>query len=100
MTFILDDFLYYFQIDSNPFFEFYIIKNPIENYISKNRYYTEELSKTWVYDCLFTSECNNEEIKEIANLLFNELVAKKPCGMVRGKDSLKPSYQHKYNVLQ
>ena len=37
MTFVLDGFLYYFQIDENPFFEFYIIKNPIENYISKNR---------------------------------------------------------------
>ena len=100
MTFVLDGFLYYFQIDENPFFEFYIIKNPIENYISKNRYYKEELNKNWFYDCLFNSDCNDEEIKEIANLFFNELVIKKPCRMVRGKDSLKPSYQHKYNVLQ
>ena len=99
MTFVLDGYLYYFQIDENPFSEFYIIKNPIENYISKSRYYMEELTKNWVYDCLFSTDCNEEEIKEIANLLFNELVIKKPCGMVRGKDSLKPSYQHNYIVL-
>lgn len=73
ITFILDDNYYYFQTDSNPFFDFYYIKTPIKN----NKYSKDaccmEDKKEWLFDCFFLWDCCNADIKEGANLIFNML---------------------------
>ena len=76
ITFVFDGVHYYYQIDDNPFFEFGYIKSPIEKdgTVRKNRYLTGA-SKSWLYDCFFTFPCSYEDIKEAAQLIFNELVS-------------------------
>lgn len=74
ITFILDDFYYYYQVDDNPFFDFYYIKTPIENgKYCLDTYLTED-KKEWLYDCFFHWDCSNGDVKEAANLIFNMLV--------------------------
>ena len=73
ITFIFEDNYYYFSIDSNPFFPFYYIKTPIKN----NKYSKDaccmEDKKEWLYDCFFSWDCSDADIKEGAHLIFNML---------------------------
>lgn len=73
ITFILDDIYYYFQVDKNPFFPFYYIKTPANNgRYSKDACCMED-EKEWLYDCFFSWNCSDADIKEGANLIFNML---------------------------
>lgn len=74
LSFIIDDVYYSLDINDNPFFPFHYSKVAINEYAYKGDFYREEFSKDWVYDCLFSYKCNHEERKEIANLIFNELM--------------------------
>ena len=77
ICFVLDDMYYHISLDDNPFFEMHILKTPVVNGKRLKNVYMEELSKEWMYDCLFRVT-SDEEAKEIANLLFNiALSAKK-----------------------
>lgn len=73
ITFIFEDNYYYFSIDSNPFFPFHYIKTPIKN----NKYSKDaccmEDKKEWLYDCFFSWDCCDADIKEGAHLIFNML---------------------------
>lgn len=76
MTFVIDDTEIYFEIDHNPFFDFHYHKYPLSE--KGFRHYGKNLNKnSWCFDCLFSADCNEDEIKEIANLLFNELMLSK-----------------------
>jgi hypothetical protein len=78
-NFILDDDYYYFQIDDNPFFPFYYTKTPIKNNKYSKDVYMEESKKEYLYDCFFEENPAQEDIKEAANILFNELTNAKYC---------------------
>lgn len=88
MTFILDDMFYYFQIDDNPFFPHRYQKTEIVNGKRMRNVYLEEFSREWIYDCLF-GVTNDDEIKEIANQVFNLLVMAKPSGIYREKKRIR-----------
>lgn len=74
--FILDNTYYNLSFDTNPFFPFHLQKIKVNNLSYTGDFYMEELNKNnWLFDCLFSFHCNDAEIKEITNLLFNELQA-------------------------
>lgn len=76
INFVLDGFIYSVSFDDNPFFEHYFQKIPVADDLKvKYKYYLEELNRDFLYDCLFHIDCNMEEIKEIANLIFNQLIS-------------------------
>lgn len=73
ITFILDDVYYYYQMDDNPFFDFYYKKTPIKNgQYSKDACSTVD-KKEWFFDCFFSWNCSDSDIKEAAQLIFNML---------------------------
>ena len=75
ITFVLNGFIYSLSFDSNPFFNHYFQKIPVKEDLKViYKYYLEYINKDFLYDCLFSIDCSNEEIKEIANLIFNQLM--------------------------
>jgi hypothetical protein len=73
--FVLDNVYYNFSLDNNPFFPFHLQKIKVNNLSYTGDFYMEEIKKEWFFDCLLSFRCTNDEIKEITNLLFNELQA-------------------------
>jgi hypothetical protein len=73
ISFILDDVYYYYGVDSNPFFPFHYIKTPVKNNSYSKDACCMEDKKEWLYDCFLSWNCNDAEIKEGANLIFNML---------------------------
>jgi hypothetical protein len=73
IQFVFENNYYYFQTDNNPFFPFYYIKTPLKN----NKYSADacctEDKKEWLFDCFFSWNCSDADIKEAANLIFNML---------------------------
>jgi hypothetical protein len=89
ISFTLDGDYYYFQVDSNPFFDPMILKARIDN--GKYReVYLEAFSREWIYDCMFQI-ANDAEIREIAEILFSLLIKRKCCAPV-------PPEKHKVKV--
>ncbi len=83
ISFVLDDVYYYFQIDKNPFFPFYYQKTPVMNGKIYRCACLEESKKEWLFDCMFDARCNNAEVVEIANLIYNELINAKYSTIIR-----------------
>ena len=75
IKFVLDGILYYYQVDDNPFFEFYYTKAPVQNNkIGSNiNTYADCDAKEWVKDSLFKYACPEKDIKDAANFIFNML---------------------------
>ena len=95
IQFIFENNYYYFMTDSNPFFPFHYIKTPIKN----NKYSKDaccmEDKKEWLYDCFLSWECNNANIKEGANLIFNMLCNAPFSQIIR--DSRKTRVNNRYD---
>ena len=87
ICFVLDDMYYYIQLDDNPFFEMYIMKTPVVNGKRLRNVYMDELSRDWMYDCLF-KVTSDEEAKEIANQLFNIALSAKPSQKYNDKHKI------------
>lgn len=73
ISFVLDETFYYYQVDDNPFFEFYYKKAPIRNGKYSRDAALEADRKEWLYDCFFKSNCGQPDIIEAANLIFDML---------------------------
>lgn len=73
IRFILDETYYCYQVNENPFFDFYYIKTPTKNGKRPKNVRLEEDKKEWLHDCLFKSNCGQPVIVEAANLIFNML---------------------------
>lgn len=83
ITFVFQGMAYYFQTEDNPFFPTMYIKTPVrEGKYSKDAC-LEELKTVWQYDCVFSSNMSESDIKEIANILFNGLVKSPKCEIIR-----------------
>lgn len=95
ISFIFENNYYYFQIDRNPFFEFYYIKTPINNGQYSKDACLMESKKDWLFDCFFSWDCNDAEIKEGANLIFNMLCAA-PFSTI-SRDSTRRRVNNTYN---
>ena len=85
ISFILDETYYYYQIDSNPFFDFYYNKTPIKNGKRSRDAGLEADKKEWLYDCFFNSNCGQPDIVEAANLIFNMLCNAPMSKIIRDK---------------
>lgn len=78
INFVYDGFYYYYQVDDNPFFEFFYIKTLVKNgRYSRDTYLTED-KKEWLFDCFFTYNCSSSDVVEAANHIFNMLIQAKP----------------------
>lgn len=73
ISFILDETYYYYQVDTNPFFEFNYRKTPITDGKHSRDAGLEADKKEWLYDCFLMSDCGQPDIIEAANLIFNML---------------------------
>ena len=73
ISFVLNETYYYYQVNDNPFFEFYYLKTPIKNGKRSRDAGLEADKKEWVFDCFFGSNCGQQDIIEAANLIFNML---------------------------
>ena len=95
ISFILDETYYYYQVNENPFFEFYYIKTPIRDGKRSKDAGLEADKKEWLYDCFFESNCGQPDIVEAANLIFNMLCNAPMSKIIR--DSYKQRVPNTYN---
>lgn len=73
IRFVFENNYYYFSTDSNPFFPFHYIKTPVKNGKYSADACCMEDKKEWLFDCFFSWNCCDADIKEAANLIFNML---------------------------
>ncbi len=84
ITFALDGYVYYYQLDENPFFDFLYSKTPLRNGgVYSRDAASSKASKEWLYDCFLFSGCARADIVEAANLIFNELTNAKSGVILR-----------------
>ena len=95
ISFILDGLYYYYQVDDNPFFDFYYSKTPVKNGKHSRDAALETDKKDWLFDCFFGSGCSDADVREAANLIFNMLVSAKNSVIIR--DSKKVRVGNTYN---
>jgi hypothetical protein len=91
---------YYIQLDDNPFFPFYYQKTPIaEDNTRSNDACLDEIDKSWLWDCFFTTSDQKQDItadrKEAANIIFNKLLS--ASNSVIRRDSRRTRVPNTYN---
>ena len=89
ISFIFDDFYYYYQVDNNPFFDFYYEKNHIKDGKYIGNTYLEKDNQSWWNDCFLSFRCSEADRKEAANLIFNMLVSAEPSKIYREEEERK-----------
>lgn len=94
ISFILDETYYYYQVNANPFFEFYYSKTPIKNGKRSRDAGLEADKKEWAFDCFFGSNCGQQDIIEAANLIFNMLCNAPISKIIRNKHRQRVSNIH------
>ena len=79
LNFELSGYIYYIQLNDNPFFPHYIIKEKCEKntnneYITKYQYYMKELKNDFL-SCLnsFSYPLNKKQLKEVTKKLLNQI---------------------------
>ena len=106
LTFIIDNFVYYIQLDENPYFPWYIIKKPAEinengEIITRYNYYMEDLKKDFIetYDNIqsFYEPTNDKQITEIATRLLNQVKNRKCCEIVTSRKRVNNIYNNSYH---
>lgn len=85
ISFVLNDIYYYFQVDRNPFFDFYYQKTPVKNGSYSRDAACDETPKEWLYDCFLLGIACDADITEAANMIFNMLVNAKNSQIIRDK---------------
>lgn len=71
--FLLNDVYFYYQVDRNPFFDFYYTKAAAPGGRVDRNHYLDKDKKEWLYDCFFRWDCNDAECVEAASMIFNML---------------------------
>lgn len=95
ISFILDETYYYYQVNDNPFFEFYYSKTPIKNGKYSKDAGLEFDKKEWLFDCFFKSNCRQPDIVKAANFIFNMLCNAPMSKIIR--DGRKQRVPNTYN---
>lgn len=87
IRFVYDGYHYYLQFDENPFFDFLFTKSKmIDENTTRQNVYSGTFTKCWLWDCFFSPYCSNDDRREAANLIFNELVTAKSSEPYHTKD--------------
>lgn len=98
IMFKIDNTYYYLQFDSNPLFPFYYNKIMLDNSNSySGDHCMEELNKDWLFDCFFRAGASKEDVKEAANLIFNELLQSRYSVQYREKRRVYNTYDGGYH---
>lgn len=83
IQFVLNDVIYYIQLQENPFFDDYIQKEKVEKdgkyYVVKYNHYMEHLSKDWIENgnniTSFYQALTSQKIKKLANNLYKQILS-------------------------
>jgi hypothetical protein len=96
ISFKLGGMYYYYQTDSNPFFDFHYQKTQIDiNGTVSRCACLENDPKEWLYDCFFRAEATDADRREAANLIYNMLVKAAPS--VIRRDSHRVRVRNQYD---
>lgn len=97
LRFILDNTMYYVELNDNPFFDFYYNKTPINGDKYSRDTYGEKLNKDFLWDCFLTLKkpATDADRREAANMIYNALVSAKNCEKYR--ESHKTRVPNTYN---
>lgn len=95
ISFVMDETYYYYQVDDNPFFNFYWSKTPIKNGKRSSDAGLDADEKEWLFDRFFVSNCGQQDIIEAANLIFNMLCNAPMSKIIR--DGHKQKVPNTYN---
>lgn len=85
ISFALDGFYYYFQVDDNPFFPAIYTKTPIKADGTRSLdACSEESTKEWLWDTFILDFCAADaDCIEAAHMILNELQSAKPSQIYR-----------------
>ena len=104
INFILDGVYYYFQVDSNPLFDFYIQKYPVDynkeksEYIQEYNYYMMTFEKDlFNYEKAWLDFLNDKEIEKMALQLFNKLIKHTQSNIIYSKQRVNNIYNSGYH---
>ena len=95
ITFVLDNVLYYYQIDDNPFFPFRYSKTPLRGDSYSKDAAGMDAGKEWFEDCYLFSGCTPEQIERAARSILDALLKVKFSPIMR--DSTRRRVQNTYN---
>lgn len=95
ITFTLDGYIYYFQIDNNPFFPVLASKTPVKNGKYSRDAVLGEFEKEIAFDQMILSSASEQEINEVASLILDTLVNSKSSPIYR--DGKKQRVPNVYN---
>lgn len=96
ISFKLGGMYYYYQTDSNPFFDFHYQKTPIDvNGTVSCCACLENDPKEWLWDCFLHAEATDADRREAANLIYNMLVKAAPS--VIRRDSRRVRVHNQYD---
>ena len=96
ISFKLGGMYYYYQTDSNPFFDFHYQKTPIDvNGTISRCACLENDPKDWLYDCFLRADATDADRREAANLIYNMLVKAAPS--VIRRDSSRVRVRNQYD---
>jgi len=84
IRFTLEDKMYYYSVDSNPFFDFYYHKTNI----NRDGEYSQDVCpfsdpKEWLHDHYLTSLCPEDDIKYAARFVFDMLIRSRDSKILR-----------------
>lgn len=106
INFKLDNYIYYIQLQDNPFFEDYIQKETIAEekggeYIVKYNHYLENLSKNWIEEAegigSFYQTLSKKQIEILAKRLFEQIKNARPSEIVTNKKRVLNYYNNGYH---
>ena len=96
ISFKLGGMYYYYQTDSNPFFDFHYQKTQIDvNGTISRCACLENDPKEWLYDCFLRADATDADRREAANLIYNMLVKAAPS--VIRRDSRRVRVRNQYD---
>lgn len=95
IRFTLDGYMYYYQLEENPFFPFMYSKTPLRGNVYSLDACIDEANKSWLYDCFLYAGCAHADIVEAANLIFNQLTSAQATPIKR--DSRRCRVENRYN---
>ena len=78
ISFTLNDMYYYYQVDNNPFFEFFGGKMPVVNGRYNSHTGLREDKKAWVTDTMFSCNFSDSEVNEAAEKVLAWLIGMRP----------------------
>lgn len=74
-SFVLNGEYFYVEFDNNPFFDFHYHRIPLNaNGKYVGTYFSDNLNKSWVYDCLFSHNVTEEELNDVFEKLVDTIL--------------------------